>query len=81
MYRDLKSNFTERNNQLVRDLDSNVDRGVLEERFLQLSSDIQSVPTQSMFSELELGVVSNLMAISWLQEEAPARQEETPAES
>ena len=81
MYRDVKSNFIERNNQLVRDLDSNVDRGVLEERFLQLSSDIQSVPAQSMFSELELGVVCNLMAISWLQEEAPARQEETAVRS
>ena len=73
MYRDLKSNFTERNNQLVRDVDSSsVDRQLLEERFLQLSSDIQSVPVQSMFSELELGVVSNLMAINWLREETGA---------
>ena len=72
MYRDLKSSFTERNNQLVRDVDSMVDRRVLEERFLQLSSDIQSVPVQSMFSQLELGVVSNLMAVNWLREEAGA---------
>ena len=72
MYGDLKSNFTERNNQLVRDVDSNMDRGVLEERLQQLSSDIQSVPVQSMFSELELGVVSNLMAVSWLRGETGA---------
>ena len=72
MYGDLKSSFAERNNQLVRDVDSSVDRRVLVERFLQLSSDIQSVPVQSMFSELELGVVSNLLAITWLREETGA---------
>ena len=70
MYRDIKFNFTERNNQLVREVDSSVDRQLLEERFLQLSSDIQSVPAQSMFAELELGIVSNLMAFNWLRDEA-----------
>ena len=78
MYQDLKSNFTERNNQLVRDLDSNVEK--LEERFLQLSSDVQSIPVQSMFAELELGVVSNLMAINWLQNNSD-REESTGVRS
>ena len=78
MYQDLKSNFTERNNQLVRDLDSNVEK--LEERFLQLSSDVQSIPVQSMFAELELGVVSNLMAINWLQNDSD-REESTGVRS